>query len=159
LYEFAVMLPLLLIMVVGIADLGAAMTLRDKLTNAVREGTRIAIGQPTADLLQPNPMTVQAVRDAVVNYLNDTGLQVTLSGSAPCASALFSWTYCFTNSGQMVIERQYLFTSGSTLVIATRVTVRHPFQWTLGPVVGLFQSGSFSGPSMISSRSVMENLQ
>ena len=45
LLEFAFILPLLLVLGVGFADFGGAYNLKQKLNNAAREGTRIAIGQ------------------------------------------------------------------------------------------------------------------
>ncbi|MFB3095383.1 MAG: TadE/TadG family type IV pilus assembly protein, partial [Candidatus Acidiferrales bacterium] len=40
--EFALMLPFLVVFTIAIFDFGAAYKLQQKLTNAVREGARIA---------------------------------------------------------------------------------------------------------------------
>jgi uncharacterized membrane protein len=48
--EFAVALPLLIVLVVGIFDFGGAFNLKQKLNNAVREGARFGASQPTNDL-------------------------------------------------------------------------------------------------------------
>src|SRR5438046_3331713 len=50
LVEFAVSLPLLVLFVVGIFDFSGAFTLKQKLTNAAREGSRIAASDPATDL-------------------------------------------------------------------------------------------------------------
>ena len=42
LLEFALVLPLLVVLVIGVSDFGGAYTLKDKLANAAREGARIA---------------------------------------------------------------------------------------------------------------------
>ncbi|MGO9170095.1 MAG: TadE/TadG family type IV pilus assembly protein, partial [Candidatus Sulfotelmatobacter sp.] len=48
--EFAVSLPLLVLFVVGIFDFSGAVTLKQKLTNAAREGARVAAADPANDL-------------------------------------------------------------------------------------------------------------
>jgi len=146
------------VLAVGLADFGAAFVVRDKLANAARDGARIAVSQSTADLTQPNPLTVQAVRDAVVNYLNNAGIQATLSGTSPCATGAFSWTYCLTNGGQIRIERQFLVNVGGTLVLSSRVTVSYPYSWTFAQVIRLLvPSSSYPSSFMISTESVMRN--
>ena len=158
LVEFALMLPLLVVLAVGLADFGAAFVVRDKLANAARDGARIAISQSTADLTQPNPLTVQAVRDAVVSYLNNAGVQATLSSASPCATGTFSWTYCLSNGGRIRIERQFLVNVGGTLILSSRVTVSYPYSWTFARVIGLLvPSSSYPSSFMISTESVMRN--
>jgi len=159
LVEFAFMLPLLLVLVIGVADFGAAFVKRDKLANAAREGARIATVQSPADLSMANPLTVQSVRDAVVSYLNGAGLPATLSGTTPCATGVFSWTYCLTNGGQIRIERQFLVTVGVTLVLCSRVTVTYPHTWTVARILKLlFPSSSLSNSVMIPVNAIMKNL-
>src|ERR1700704_1487275 len=82
--EFAVSLPLLAVFVVGIFDFSGAFTLKQKLTNAAREGARAAAAGPANDLANPSSSTgvPASVNDAfwvVDNYLkseqiNDCGL-------------------------------------------------------------------------------------
>src|SRR5260370_20680101 len=55
LLEFALVVPLLLAMVIGILDFGQAYNLKQKLTNAAREGARFAIEEPCADCSQAAP--------------------------------------------------------------------------------------------------------
>jgi len=49
LVEFALVLPLLLLMLVGIADLGRAFTTYIAITNAAREGCRVAVLEGSTD--------------------------------------------------------------------------------------------------------------
>lgn len=159
LLEFAIMLPVLLVLVVGAADFGAAFIKRDKLANAAREGARIAVVQSPADLTQANPLTVQSVRDAVLSYLNGAGLPATLSGTTPCAVGIFDWTYCLTNSGQIRIERQHVVNVNGTLVLCSRVTVTYPHTWSVAQILRLLvPSSSLSSPVMIPVDAVMKNL-
>jgi Flp pilus assembly protein TadG len=70
LIEFAVALPLLVVLVIGIFDFGGAFNLKQELNNAVREGARFGASQPTNDLLNSGtPPTVDAVRYLVASYL------------------------------------------------------------------------------------------
>lgn len=164
--EFALALPFLLVMVIGVADFGAAHVLKDKLTNAAREGARVAIAQPTSDLFtQPlNPPSVEAVRDIVVNYLTTNGLSVSLSSTSPCQSAPYSWTYCLSNGGQIVIERGILVpvNVGGSIVnaVCTRVSVtNYPFNWSFARVIQLLVPGaSYSDPLRLSTAVVMKNM-
>ncbi len=67
LVELALSTPLLLVLLVGISDFGSALDLKQKLTNAAREGARIAASQSRADLTQSTPPSVLAVEAAVTN--------------------------------------------------------------------------------------------
>src|SRR5262249_3411185 len=82
--EFAISLPLLVVLVVGIYDFGGAFTLKNKLNSAVQEGARIASSQQTGNLSVNNgtcgaPVSICVVRDIVAGSLtasigNDCGL-------------------------------------------------------------------------------------
>jgi len=48
--EFAVALPLLMVMVVGILDFGNAYNLKQKVTNTAREAASMGASQPTSDI-------------------------------------------------------------------------------------------------------------
>src|SRR5881227_3967771 len=77
--EFAVVLPLLVVMVVGIFDFGQAFSIRQKLTFAARDAARFGSSQPTNDLTQATPISVSAIRDLIdadmlSAGLNDCGL-------------------------------------------------------------------------------------
>src|ERR1700679_3537679 len=70
LIEFAVALPLLVVMVVGIFDFGGAFNLKQELNNAVREGATFGASQPTNDLTNAGtPGSVDAARYIVASYL------------------------------------------------------------------------------------------
>src|SRR5258708_34074268 len=73
--EFAVALPLLVVFVVGIFDFSGAFTLKQKLTNAAREGARAAAAGPASDLTNPSttppgPASVPEPIWVSANYLN-----------------------------------------------------------------------------------------
>ena len=160
LVEFALVLPLLMILAVGIADLSNAFILRDKLTSAAREGTRIASAQPTADLTQTSPVTVQWVRDAILNYLDGAGVTVPLPGAAPACTGgggTFLWSCSLNNGGTITIERDVPVPSGATLIRSTRVTVAYPYRWSFSHVAALLGPSNMPNSFTISSQSVMKN--
>src|SRR2546430_12557566 len=91
--EFAISLPLLAVVVIGITDFGSAFDLKYKLSNAVREGARFASRQSTSDVTNATPASVTAVRDLIDSYLvgdhvSDCGL-----ATASPAQAGLVWTY------------------------------------------------------------------
>ncbi len=48
--ELALSLPVLVLFVVGVFDFSGALTLKQKLTNAAREGARVAASDPASDM-------------------------------------------------------------------------------------------------------------
>ena len=103
--ELALSLPVLVLFVVGIFDFSGALTLKQKLTNAAREGARVAAADPASDMSVALPAVPVAVSDAfqvVDNYLlsekiNDCGLSGGGTPPTPTQSAL-TWTYTSTGS-------------------------------------------------------------
>ncbi len=170
LVEFALVLPLLWALVVGAFDFGAAYVLKQKLTNAAREGARIAANQSRADLSQTTPPSVQAIRDAVVNYLTDANVTtcvISTTPDPPVPGTFRTWSYSSSTAGctsapVLVIERGYTFTATigtTTPVEATRVTLKYPFNWSFSSAIKLLApSSSYAGAITISTNAVMQNL-
>jgi Flp pilus assembly protein TadG len=168
--EFAVALPVLLIMVVGIFDFGNAYNIKQKVTNIAREAARMGASQPTSDLTNTPPASILAIRDMVSSALlssrlSDCGLGTTaaIAGGAP-------WKWTFTTScgaaGNLVlsVDRGYVFTSTLTAggnpvkMITTNVTLFYPYQWQFNRVVTvLLPTSIYPGTTQISVSSVMAN--
>src|SRR5258708_8427830 len=99
--EFAVSLPLLVVFVFGIFDFSGALSLKQKLTNAAREGARVAAAGPTNDLTGSSsgvPVSVSDAFQMVDNYLlsekiNDCGLTI----QRPSLSTGLTWVSTATN--------------------------------------------------------------
>ncbi len=177
--EFAVALPLLVVLVVGIFDFGFAFGVKQKVSNAAREGARVAASQPTIDLsLTPAggcgaPTSICAVRDVVNNYLaiakvNNCGLDG--ATASPGGSLANGWSFSSTGTCSDVltlkIERGYTFSSAlpapySTplTVEATRLTLIYPYKWQFNRVMSLVVTGAtYSDKTKITIVSVMQNL-
>lgn len=170
--EFAVALPLLMVMVVGIFDFGNAYNLKQKVTNAAREAAQMGASQPTGDLSDAPPASVLAIRDLVSNSLisskvSDCGLG---SAAATAAGGATPWKWSFTVScgtaGNLVltVDRGYAFTStvtsGGTAIkmLATNVTILYPYQWQFNRVITLVTpTAIYPGTTQIAVGSVMVN--
>ena len=170
--EFAVALPVLLIMVVGIFDFGNAYNIKQKVTNIAREAARLGASQPTSDLTTGTPASVLAIRDMVSSALqssrlSDCGLGTT---AAVAGGAATPWKWTFTTScgtaGNLVlsVDRGYVFTSTVTAggnavkMITTSVTLMYPYQWQFNRVVTvLLPTAIYPGTTQISVNSVMAN--
>ena len=114
LVEFAVTLPLLLLVLVGILDFGFVFQQYEVMTNAAREGARMAVlpGYGEAD-----------VQNRVAIYLTNAGV------TGPATTT--------------VTPTQIALGGGLSSLPATRVTVQMNYTFKfLGPVAQLFK-GSF----------------
>ncbi|MFY9585683.1 MAG: TadE/TadG family type IV pilus assembly protein [Candidatus Acidiferrales bacterium] len=177
LLEFALVLPMLAAMVVGISDFGAAWALKDKLTNAARDGARTAVSQPSCTISDSNnnlcgatppnpPAWVSAVRDVVANYLTNAQVTTCTIGNAATSTGPFAWQYTSSTSGcgafLLKIERGYTYTSGSSPTVtvgAARVTLSYPFSWSIGRVLKLMTPSSNLGNTItINTAVVIQNL-
>ena len=136
-------LPLLVLFVVGIFDFSNALSLKQKLTNAAREGARVAASDSANDLANPSTVVPASVSDAfqvVDTYLisekiNDCGLQ----GSTPPSPTGLKWTYTATGSGcpgagiTLLIDRSctsVMTDKGGTVnLIGTCITINYAYKW------------------------------
>jgi Flp pilus assembly protein TadG len=170
--EFAVTLPLLLVMAVGIFDFGSAFNMKQKLTNAAREAARLGASSATNDLTNPAPTSVLAIRDLVVNYLdtariNDCGLSAAPATAAGAATP-WKWTFTATCPGGgsfvLAVDRGFVFTSSVTAngnpvkILSTNVSIAYPYNWQFNRVIGLLVSGaSYPATTQISVNATLEN--
>ena len=164
LIEFAVSLPLLVVLVVGIFDFAGAFNLKQELNNAVREGARFAANQPSNDLSVPTPPSVDAVRFLVDSYLqtghiNDCGLS---TASAIPGGALV-WSYSASGNGcpgtlTLTINRGNPTAvpvpphppypnlqetiNGTIYIPCTQVWISYPYQWHFNSVIQLLIPGA-----------------
>ena len=171
LLEFAIVLPLLAVLVIGIFDFGAALNLKQELNTAAREGAAFGANLPTNDL-GPNgsstgqPQSVVGVRNLVDAYLvqsriNDCGL-------GPAAAGSSSWIWIATGSCSggtftLTINRGYVFKSnganGPVDVVATQVSISYPYQWTFNSIIQVLVPGAtYSATIQLAASSTMPNL-
>jgi Flp pilus assembly protein TadG len=170
--EFAVSLPLIAVFLIGIFDFSQAFGLKQKLSNAAREGARVGSNQPTADLSQAPPPTVVAISRAVGQYLqtvgvNDCGLA---SGIAPVPAGNLAWTFTATGctlNPVVTIKRGFTTTAtmaspfppGTMTIDNTQVNIQYPYQWKFGNVITLLVPGAtYAGTTTLQATATMQNL-
>jgi hypothetical protein len=150
--EFAISLPLLVVFVVGIFDFSGALTLKQKLTNAAREGARVAAADPANDLGNGSSVPPVSVSDAfyvVDDYLlsqniNDCGLK----SVEPSSAGNFIWKSTTpgcpggpSSSLLLTINRgcitSQMIGTVQTDLIDTCVTIQYPYKWRFNSVITL----------------------
>src|SRR5207249_8480161 len=98
--EFAVCLPLLIVVVVGIFDFGEAFNVKQELNGAGREGSRFASSLPTNDLSAAGtPASVTGIRGLVASYLTNTRIKNCGLDAQPATNAAPTWTYSTAGDG------------------------------------------------------------
>ena len=108
LVEFAMMLPLLVIIFVTIIDLGVLLHEHQVLQNAVREGARFSI-LPMNQIGPLNPTaTVNGIKQRVIDYCEGENVTVLL--------------------GDITVSQQHPITVGADTIMATEVTVSYTRQ-------------------------------
>ena len=132
LLETAMTLPLLLLVSVAIFELATVYQAEQVLTNAAREGARLAI--------LPNSSAAD-IQSRVTQYLQ--------AGQLPNSQ-----------SATVTVTPNAVIAMGGTNVSASIVTVNYPYQFTfLNPVARLVVSGSTLGgaPLMLTASAEMRN--
>jgi len=157
LVEFALVLPLLLLLIAGVWDFGSAFLLKDKMTNAAREGARIAVSTPlnSADCSSSTPCSIVAAANAVRQYMsgagNDAGCIVP---EQPASFAAPDRANYLCESGiALEIDRGAVIETETGSIPATRVTLTFPVRWML---IGRLLSSVL--PQTISTTVTMQNL-
>jgi hypothetical protein len=134
LIEFALVFPLLLFVVLGIVDFGFMFQRMEVVTNAAREGARIAVlpGYSVAD-----------VRDRVCDYVQGGGVPMT---AAQCA-----------NVANIDVQNTTI-TAGSISMPGKRVSVTFPHQYMfIGGLARWFGDGGTFGTVPVNAVAVMRD--
>jgi Flp pilus assembly protein TadG len=170
--EFALSLPLLVVFVVGIFDFSGALSLKQKLTNAAREGARVAAADPSNDLGNAGHVPPVSVIDAffvVDDYLkseniNDCGLGTTIPQPTTGLTWASSATGCpsvAANGLILTINRgcwtQQTIGGNTTDVINTCVQIQYAYKWRFNSVISLLVPGASYGVSYITTTATAFN--
>jgi Flp pilus assembly protein TadG len=169
--EFAIGLPFLMVILVGIFDFGQAFNTKQHINTAAREAARFAANQSTLDWdLGASAPSIAATRNLVDSYLlnaklNDCGLR---SATPSFDAGTLTWTYSVASNCQgdaghqlvVIIQRANTFPVNGTTVIGTKVTITYPLQWHFRSVMKVMLPGSnYAGPIFtITSDATMANL-
>lgn len=131
LIEMAIVLPILLFIFAGIIDFGFMFQRYEVLTNAAREGARIAVLPGTGP---------EAAEDAIVNYMQNGHLTNYASASIDVEQ-----------NGSILVD--------GANISASEITIQYPFDFiVLGPVARLVNPDtSLGGDFMMVVTAVMRN--
>ena len=150
----------------GIVEFGRGYNIYHNLTNACREGARIAVMK---DSKQVTSTSADNVRDRIVNYMNSLGLQTTYytGASSNPSSTNYAYgnypsgAYLLINQGDTIPQRDSSgnLISGGNYYIVSRVELTHPYTF---PVFNrvirlLLPSSNYSGTIYIKNSAIMEN--
>jgi hypothetical protein len=163
--EFAISLPLLVLLVVGIFDFSNALTLKQRLTNAAREAARVAAADPANDLGSPSTPVPASIGDAfqvvdkylVSEKINDCGL----AAAVPAVAGL-TWTYtangngCPGNGITLAINRGCTTNTGTLYLIGTCITITYAYKWEFNNVANSL-GWTASGPNTLTVTAVAFN--
>ncbi|MGQ9687704.1 MAG: TadE/TadG family type IV pilus assembly protein [Desulfobaccales bacterium] len=100
--EMALAMPVFLLMVAGVFDLGMLFWEKHVLTNAAREGARAATKAVDNGTGITADMTQTEVKQVVQNYLNKFALKNLDGSSLVLNSSNFSYTWTTTSSGTIL---------------------------------------------------------
>lgn len=175
LFEFAMALPLLLVLVVGIIDFAQAYNTKHITSNAAREAARLISSTPLSDSTCPTawtinspgsgtPCAVSATATTVANYLTGAGLSqgACLSSASASFTPVLTWTYS-CNDVTLVIYKAYDTPNPddpASPIKSTKVTLSYPYTFMFGRIIGLLLPGA-TGPTgqyIFTSDAVMENI-
>jgi Flp pilus assembly protein TadG len=175
LFEFAMALPLLLVLVVGIIDFARAYNTKHVTSNAAREAARLLASTPLSDSSCPTPWTinspgsgtpcaVQATATTVANYLTAAGLNqgACLNTASATFAPVLTWTYS-CNNVTLVIYKAYDTPNPydtASPIKSTKVTLSYPYTFMFGRIIGLLVPGA-TGPTglhIFTSDAVMQNI-
>lgn len=175
LVEFALALPILLLLVVGIWDFGSAFALKQKLTTAAREADRIVVSTPisnpkgAAGCSKAVPCAIVSAATSAQQYLTNASLDASwITPSSPASSANCpsgEWVYGSAGAPGPSLDIKsgvWVTPAGSVVpgtaaapagsVKATQATLMWPLKWQLAS----FLPGVF--PTHVSATVTMTNL-
>jgi Flp pilus assembly protein TadG len=150
LVEFALMLSILLVIFAGLWDFGRAYRVHQAITNAAREGARLAV-------VPAGVNQKAAVQDRVKAYLNKSSLDTSFINSGNIDNYIVVKNPL--NDAANTVVTVNLPGGGTSVVTVSRVSVNYPFTFFIfGPVIKLWVPTSTLGGSITLRTSVtMEN--
>ncbi|HLX84498.1 MAG TPA: TadE/TadG family type IV pilus assembly protein [Terriglobales bacterium] len=148
--EFAIVLPLLVVFVVGIYDFSGAFNQKQKIAQAAQEGAILTGAQPTNDIASTNanPESLQPVVTAIFNSLTGSGVIATGACTLPATATgpvNLKWTYiisCSPDNLVIAIDRGWVGAAGPPVALGTVVTVSYPYHFRFNSVIQLLLPGA-----------------
>jgi len=158
LLEFAIVLPLLVVFIVGIYDFSGAFNQKQKIGHAAQEGAIVAGAQPMTDMDPSSstpPDSLQPVLEVIFNSLLANNV-LPPGGSiggctvTPTHVSELKWSYsisgCSPDTLVIVVDRGVLVDPGPPASIRTTVKVSYPYHWRFNSVIQLLVPGAAYAP-------------
>lgn len=159
LLEFALVMPLLLVLIAGVWDFGAAILLKERMTNAAREAARAAVAIPMIDAncTGPTPCTIVTAAGTAQQYMDNAGNDLScITPSQPTnfdSSVPTLATYTCKDGTTLQINRGVMVNSSNGEIPSTQVTLTYPLRWVM---LGRFLPGVL--PQAVTTTVTMQNL-
>jgi Flp pilus assembly protein TadG len=170
LLEFALVLPLLVVFIVGIYDFSGAYNQKQKIEHAAQAGAMVAAAQPRSDMYtgNVNPDSLQPAVAVVFNSLASGGVlplanQGACSGTSPAfvGNSGLIWTYRIDgcpDSVTIVIDRGVVAAAGPPAMVGTTVTVSYLYRWRFNSAIQLlFPGASYAATTDVSETATVHN--
>ena len=171
LLEFAIVLPLLMVFIVGIFDFSGAFNQKQKIEQAAQEGAIIAGAQPMSDIqtVHNNPDSLQPVVTAVFNSLAASGVvpngTCNPPGTASHSASTLKWSYKISGCPDnlvIVIDRGWVSPTATfaspTTAVGTIVKVTYPYHWRFNSVIQLlFPDAKYSPITNLTESATVHN--
>lgn len=159
LLEFALVVPLLVVFIVGIYDFSGAYIQKQKIGHAAQAGAITAVGQPTGDMDPAigNPQSLQPVVTLIFNSLAADGV-LPLANQGNCTpsaatvtNSQLQWTYSISDCSapnadmlKVIIDRGSVGSGalGTPDSVSTVITVIYPYHWRFNRVIQLLVPGA-----------------
>lgn len=126
--EFALVVPLLLVVLFGIIDFGFMLYDKAMLTNAAREGARAGI------VLRETRLTLDEVRDRALEYCEGNMIRLGSGGSAECTATA-------TRDGTTSLE--------SKLTVSVNYAYDGPIVTLIGLIGGSLELGTMTSTAVM----------
>jgi Flp pilus assembly pilin Flp len=145
--EFAMVLPLLLVMLIGIFEFGRAWNIFQVITDTAREGARMAVVQDGQNKQTTVPAVIQdRLTSAGISWDGAVDYTATCTGWEPAAGSMDAVTVSGCGWGRA--------TGGEE----ARVAIRAPYPFVfLRPLLLLLPGESSVGPTLMTTHFVMRN--
>lgn len=166
LLEFAIVLPLLVVFIVGIYDFSGAFNQKQKIGHAAQMGAIVAGAQPMNDM-DPNsgtaPDSLQPVVIVIFNSLVAEGLVDSgcAASQAPSHIGGLEWKYSFSgcpDNLDITIDRGVVDTSSTPATIRTVVTVSYLYHWRFNSAIQLlFPGASYAATTNLHETATVHN--
>jgi len=164
LLEFAIVLPLLVVFIVGIYDFSGSFNQKQKISHAAQEGAVVAGAQPMTDLDSANasPDSLQQVVTVITTSLTSNNV-IPQAGCDPPTGVWVSglkWQYTITCGDDLVIniDRGVIVDPGPPATVGSTVEVSYPYRWRFNSVIQLlFPGAGFAATTILDESATVHN--